>query len=257
LSRYLRTSDLARAVGVHPNTVRKYADAGLLPPVDRTPAGYRRFTRRHLDCLRLVRLVYNAPFPGPELHSSGVDIIRSTVAGELGKALELAYQHMVKVHAEQAQAEAAVALLERWAQGVQLDATGQDLTIGQTARLLGVTVDVLRNWERNGLIKVPRNPANGYRRYSAAQISRLRVIRLLRLSGYSLMAILRMMTRLDQGHTTGLRQALDTPRPDEDVFTAADRWLSTLEEQAARAGAIISLLEEMIAGQLGESAVQA
>jgi DNA-binding transcriptional MerR regulator len=29
--KYLYTSDLARAVGVHPNTVRRYVDRGLLP----------------------------------------------------------------------------------------------------------------------------------------------------------------------------------------------------------------------------------
>src|SRR5438105_5030876 len=35
---YLRTSDLAKAVGVHPNTVRRYVDRGLLPAVLRSNA---------------------------------------------------------------------------------------------------------------------------------------------------------------------------------------------------------------------------
>ena len=39
---YLRTSDLARAVDAHPNTVRRYVDRGILPPVERSPSGYRR-----------------------------------------------------------------------------------------------------------------------------------------------------------------------------------------------------------------------
>lgn len=56
---YLRTSDLARAVGVHPNTVRRHVDRGLLPPVERSPSGYRRFTPRHLDCLRLAHQIYS------------------------------------------------------------------------------------------------------------------------------------------------------------------------------------------------------
>src|SRR2546421_3160791 len=59
---YLRTSDLAKAVGVHPNTVRRYVDRGLLPPVEHSPSGYRRFTRRHLDCLRLAKLSINREF---------------------------------------------------------------------------------------------------------------------------------------------------------------------------------------------------
>ena len=48
-SKFLRTTDLARAVGLHPNTVRRYVQRGFLPPVERSPAGYRRFTERHLD----------------------------------------------------------------------------------------------------------------------------------------------------------------------------------------------------------------
>jgi hypothetical protein len=39
---------------------------------------------------------------------------------------------------------------------------------------------------------------------------------------------------------------LDTPRPDEDIYSSADRWLSTLDEQEQRARDIISQLEAMI-----------
>ncbi|MBO0780869.1 MAG: MerR family DNA-binding transcriptional regulator [Ktedonobacteraceae bacterium] len=42
--KYLRTSDLARAVGVHSNTVRRYVDRGILSPVEYSSSGYRRFT---------------------------------------------------------------------------------------------------------------------------------------------------------------------------------------------------------------------
>ena len=111
---------------------------------------------------------------------------------------------------------------------------------------MGVTTDMLRNWERNGLIEVPRNPHNRYRLYGAVEIGRLRVIRMLRRAGYSMMAILRMLLQLDQGQKGGLRQVLDTPRPDEDVYSAADRWLSTLVAQEQRAMDLIAQLEEMI-----------
>jgi len=36
---YLYTSELARAVGVHPNTVRRYVERGILPPVERSSSG--------------------------------------------------------------------------------------------------------------------------------------------------------------------------------------------------------------------------
>ncbi len=83
--------------------------------------------------------------------------------------------------------------------------------------LLGVSVDMLRNWERNNLLDAPRDPDNGYRYYGAEEISRLRVIRMLIRAGYSVMAILRMLRQLDGGAADDLRQAIDTPAPDEDV----------------------------------------
>jgi DNA-binding transcriptional MerR regulator len=244
--KYLRTSDLARAVGVHPNTVRRYVEWGMIPPVERSANGYRRFTQRHLDCLRLARLIFNCLYPGRSIHHSKMAVLKAVVAGDLGGGLELAYQHLAHVQAERAQADAAAGLLERWAQGAPADATPRPLTIGAAARTLGVTIDVLRNWDRNGLIDVPRDPHNGYRAYGAAEMSRLRVIRMLSRAGYSLAAILRMLTQLDRGERGDLRQALDTPRPDEDAFTAFDRWISTLTDQERIANEMIALIEDML-----------
>ena len=87
--------------------------------------------------------------------------------------------------------------------------------------------------------------AHFVRRYGAAEIGRLRVVRTLRRAGYSTMAILRMLLRFDQGQTGALRQILDTPRPDEDAIYAADRWLSTLATHEERARDVITQLEAM------------
>ncbi len=251
--RYLRTSDLARATGFHPNTVRRYVDRGILPPVEYSPSGYRRFTRRHLDCLRLARQVYCPPYPGQALFLSGTRIIQTAVRGDLDDALALARRHLALVQAEHAQAELAASVLERWASDMPIASTGQPLRIGEAARVLGVTIDVLRNWDRNGLIDIPRDPSNGYRRYGAAELSRLRIIRMLARAGYSTSAILRMLVRLDQGERSDLRRALDTPGPDEDAYLASDRWLSTLANQEQRSRTLIALLEEMIQRQAGEN----
>ncbi len=242
----LRTSDLARAVGVHPNTVRRYVEWGLLPPVQRGPNGYRLFTEKHLDCMRVARMVYASTYPGRAIRASASQIIQSAVADDWGGALERGYAHLALVKAERAQAETAALLLERWAAGAAADASEQPMQIGQVAHLLGVSIDMLRNWERNGLIAIPCVASNRYRLYGSAEISRLRVLRMLSRAGYSQMAILRMLLQLDRGVTTNLRHSLDTPAPGEDVYTAADRWLSTLAEQEQAALKLIALVEEII-----------
>jgi len=242
----LSTTKIARAVGCHPNTVRLYEQWGLISPVPRNAKGYRLYTEAHLDQMRLARTALSSAWPGKPIRNSAYAVVRKSASGDLGGALELAYQHQAVVQAELAQARTAVQLVEHWADGAVLDATRTQLHTTDAARLLNLSPDVLRDWERNGLMDVPRNPSNNYRLYSQVEIGRLRVIRMLRLAGYSLMAILRMLIQLDQGIHAGLEQVLDTPGPDEDVYTAADRWLTTLLDQEQRAEEIIRQLEVMI-----------
>ena len=70
-------------------------------------------------------------------------------------------------------------------------------------------------------------------------------------AGYSHMAILCMFIELDKGNIRDLKQTLDTPRADEDIFTATDHWLTTLQEQEKLAQRVIQLIEEMIASKGG------
>lgn len=47
-SDWLSLSEIADELGVHPSTVRNWADEGILP-VHRTPGGHRRFKRDEVD----------------------------------------------------------------------------------------------------------------------------------------------------------------------------------------------------------------
>ena len=246
---YYLTSEIAQAVGVHPNTVRLYEEWGYLQPVPRTPSGYRKFSEDHLDQMRLIRLLMNFTWMGGEIRRTAYAVINNAAEGDLGGALEIAYRLRVLILTERAQAEAAADFLENWAQGSAIEARDKPRRIGEVARLLNVSTDRLRNWERNGLIDVPRNPLNGYRFYRTREIGRLRVIRTLSQARYSQMAILRMLMRLDQGETVNLRGVLDTPREDEDVFFATDQLLSALAGLERKTQQVIALLGEMIVKQ--------
>ena len=164
-TKYLRTSELARAVGAHPNTIRRYVDWGLLPPVERSPSGYRLFTQRHLDCLRLARTIYAAQYPGRGFRALGTAIIQRAVADDWAGALDKAHELLAAVSVELGYATHAANVLEHWAQTMdaQPDSSEEPLSIGGASKLLGVSLDVVRNWERAGLIRIPRNSYNNYR----------------------------------------------------------------------------------------------
>lgn len=243
----LRTIHLARELGVHTNTIRLYETLGYLPPVPRGRNGYRQYTPLHLEQARLTHLTLRWPYVGDKVLL--VELVKRAASKDFGMAMELAYQYLAQVRMERTYAEAAFEFLERWAAGYLMDSAQQKMHIRQAAEYLHVTVDMLRNWERSGLIAVPRDPANGYRLYGTIEFGRLRVIRMLVQSGYSLMAILRMLRQFDSGNTANLRAALDLPREEsasEAIEVIADRWLSSLLELEQRAQAIIQQIGRMI-----------
>lgn len=243
-ARPLRTRDIATALGVHVNTVRLYEEQGFLSPVPRDPNGYRRYSATHLEQARLVQLALQWPTLGDR--TLLLDLVARAADGDLGMAMELAYRYLARVRVERTYAEAAVEFLERWAAGQLIDAPRERVLIGAAAQQLNVTVDMLRNWERNGLIAVPRDPANQYRRYGAAEFGRLRVIRTLAQAGYSQMAILAMLRQVDAGNTANLRAALDLPPDEDSIYASADRWLTTLAELEQRALAVIRQIGRLI-----------
>ena len=244
----MRTSDIARELGIHVNTVRLYEVQGFLPEIPRGTNGYRQYTRLHLEQARLAHIATHWPYL-PQQKPLLNDLVRCAAVGDLEMAMELAYQYLTSVRVEQTHAEAAVAFLERWAAGYVQDASAQKMHIREASHHLNVTIDMLRNWERNGLIEVPRDTTNGYRLYGTSELGRLRVIRVLVQSGYGQMAILRMLRQFDSGQTHNLREALHLP-PDESANEAieiiADRWLASLVSLEARAQSIIRQLTHLI-----------
>ncbi|GHO57498.1 MerR family DNA-binding transcriptional regulator [Ktedonobacter robiniae] len=86
---FFRTSDLAKELGVHVNTIRLYEASGFLAPIPR-----------------------------------GTN-------GDLGMAMEFAYQYLAQVRVERTYAESALEFLERWAAGRTMDASPHPMHIRQ------------------------------------------------------------------------------------------------------------------------------
>lgn len=62
-------------------------------------------------------------------------------------------------------------------------------TIGQVARQVGIGVETVRFYEREGLLEEPERKASGYRQFDESAISRLRFIKQTQRLGFTLREI--------------------------------------------------------------------
>lgn len=73
------------------------------------------------------------------------------------------------------------------------------LRSGELARLAGVSTDLLRHYERIGVLPKAERAANGYRAYSAAALSRVRAARRALMFGFTLPELGRIFGVRDRG----------------------------------------------------------
>lgn len=238
------TSQIAKIIGIHHNTVRRYEELCLITKPERQPNGYRVFTEEHLLQFRLARTAFEVEVLQSGLRKEAVVIVKTTAMQAYPKAMRMAMEYLAHVRKEQENAEEAIAIARELLSGaVQVD-DNKTHTRKETAELLNVTSDTLRNWELNGLFTVKRKQ-NGYRVYDARDLQTLKLIRALRLANYSLASILRMMKVLTHEPQSDIRDVIDTPRADEDIVSVYDRLLTSLRFAEQNAEKMIVLLQEL------------
>jgi DNA-binding transcriptional MerR regulator len=243
-----KTSEVARTIGIHPNTVRLYEEYHLIPKPKRRTNGYRIFTDLHIEQLKLARTLLSIEVLHNGLRKTAIDIIKTSAAGDYDAAISLTEIYLGKVTTEQRNAEEAINTVNQILTG---DEKNQDrekpevlLLRKETADLLKITIDKLRNWEMNGLLKVKRKQ-NGYRVYSSEDIRRLKIIRTLRCANYSLASILRMMNALSHNPNIDIKEVINTPKQDDDIISACDKLLTSLNDAEKKAREVLERLPIM------------
>jgi DNA-binding transcriptional MerR regulator len=190
--RRLRPVDLAREHGLSTQAVRNYEEEGILPAAGRTPNGYRVYTPLHARALRaFVALV---PAHG---HRTAADVMRAANAGDVDAALAL----LDESHAQLLRDRKTLAAVEKSLRDLASSAPQAPpqrgvVFIGQLARQLGVGPATLRKWEKAGLVEPGRDPATGYRVYTAADVRDAHLAHQLRRGGYLLRQIAPLIARV-------------------------------------------------------------
>ena len=239
-----KTAQIAAMVGVHPNTVRFYEKMELLPKIPRTESGYRIFNDKHLAQLRFLRTAFRAEIISDGLRHEVIEIVKTAATGDIDRAHHSTLQYLEHLREEKDKAEEAIRITSDIID--KKNVAGDVCTYkgrSKVAKILGITTDVLRDWERNGLIKVPRH-TSGYKIFTENEIARLKVVRTLRNAHYSMMSILRMLNRLDQGERN-IRKVIDTPYEGEDILCATDQYLTALNQSEIDAQEMLNMLSAM------------
>lgn len=238
-----RTAAVAKIIGIHPNTVRLYESLGFIQKPGRLENGYRVFTEAHIEQIRLVRTGFQIEVLQSGLRKKIIQILLLSGEGLIDEAESLAEEYLQSVIQEQNKAEQAISFVRQLVNETDHD---QRLYFSrkQAAEALQVSVDTLRNWERNGLLNA-RKKQRGYCIYTEGDIKRLKIIRALRCANYSHKAVFNMMRRLSHLPDENIRNILDTPDPNDEIISVCDQLITSLRNAEKNAHTMLVQLNRI------------
>ncbi|QHC22892.1 TioE family transcriptional regulator [Streptomyces sp. GS7] len=185
----LRPIDLAREHGLSTQAVRNYEEAGILPPAERSPHGYRAYAPRHAAALRTFLAL--VPAHG---HATAGAIMRAVNGGTVEEALRLIDEGHAQLAGDRSTLESVEGALRDLAPPGDLE-PGVTF-IGPLAHRLGIRPATLRKWERAGLTVPRRDPRTGYRVYSPADVRDVLLAHQLRRGGHGLRQIAQVLEQV-------------------------------------------------------------
>ena len=238
-----KTSEVAKLIGIHSNTVRMYEDLGLISKPSRKDNGYRVFTDLHIDQLKLARKAFEVEVLQNGLRKKAIAIVKMSAKQDFDEAIVLTKEYIKSIKKEIDNANEAVDIAGKLMNRLNYE-KDFNLKRKEVSELLGISMDTLRNWEMNGLVNIKRKQ-NGYRIYTYEDIQRLKVIRSLKCGNYSLSAILRMLNKLSDHNEANINEVLNSPNENEDIILVCDKLIISLNLAAKNAEEILEMLYEI------------
>lgn len=232
--------EISSRTGVKAGTIRFYEKIGFLEPVERMPNQYRVFNEHHIYQIQVCSLVFG-DFVNTRLRKISMNIIAAAKDWDLESYDRAAQNYLQAVEQDITRTKKAVSIVTK-----QLDQDENDekeYSKKETAELLGVTPETIRNWERNGLL-TQKEPYSR-RRYQSDEIRRMYMIRFLLDIGYSCMEILQFLTAYDDGLDKKATGFLLGTVEDVELYSRADQYLKSLIRARTQAEMLCHLLVDM------------
>jgi DNA-binding transcriptional MerR regulator len=110
----LTVGELARKTGVTPRTIRYYEELGLLPPIERTPKGYRTYAEGYVYGVRLILRARRLGFSLKEIKElSGIKVQNPEDEAEMIlRAMDIVKAHLKTTTRKMKDIKGHISLLE-------------------------------------------------------------------------------------------------------------------------------------------------
>ncbi|MFF0828163.1 MerR family DNA-binding transcriptional regulator [Brevibacillus sp. NPDC003359] len=181
----MRPIDIARELKLSTSALRNYEAQGLVPPVERSASGYRKYTAEHVAYFRCMQGM--SPGFGMEVTAQVMRLIQDR---QLQAALWRINEVQANLQRDKQIAEGNLAMLEDGQVEKDEEARNSEwMKIGEVAAMTSLPSSTIRHWEKVGLITTSRDEKNGYRLFNCSQIHKIMLLRTLRPAVYSLSVV--------------------------------------------------------------------
>ena len=150
-----KTSEVAKLIGIHSNTVRMYEDLELISKPIRKDNGYRVFTDLHIYQLKVARKIFEVEVLQNGLRKKAIAIVKMLAKQDFDGAIILTKQYIKSIKKEIDNANEAVDIAGKLINRLNHE-KDFNLKRKEVSELLGISMDTLRNWEMNGFVKLLR-----------------------------------------------------------------------------------------------------
>lgn len=240
------TSQIAKIINVHPNTVILYEKWGHIEEVKRKPNGYRIYTEKHLEQMKLARMLLKGEIIKLEFRMRSLDIIKAVVDGNFNLALSKAKAYLLFIKSEVQKDSVSIEKALENLKYYKLDNLKDKLKTNEIAKIIGVNNDVLIYWERNGLLNIARNKSNNYREYSKNDLIMAGFIKVLRESNYTVSGIYRIINKIELSNNKTLSECIYDLDLNCEIVNDYNKLLEPLNEIEVKILGVIEEIDKLI-----------